>query len=63
MALPGAHDSGMFGPLDVGLLNLIESGQLGNELASHMEDEVVAPLVHFVVDALEMIKLRPASGK
>ncbi|KAL8293568.1 hypothetical protein RQP46_000269 [Phenoliferia psychrophenolica] len=60
LALPAAHDSGMFGPLDAGLLALIQQGQLGNALASHAEKSLATPLIHFLVSALEQIKLSPA---
>ncbi|KAK4699903.1 hypothetical protein P7C70_g6353, partial [Phenoliferia sp. Uapishka_3] len=59
LALPAAHDCGMFGPLDAGLTLLIQQGQLGNALASHAEASMATPIVHFLVQVLEEIKLRP----
>lgn len=63
LALPAAHDSGMFGPLNAGLATLIQEGHIGSALANHTEDELAAPVVHLVVNALELVKLRPERGK
>lgn len=58
-ALPAAHDSGMYGPLDGGLAALIEEGHLGEALASSVAANIASPVIRGLVDILELIKLRP----
>ncbi|ORY50675.1 PLC-like phosphodiesterase, partial [Leucosporidium creatinivorum] len=59
LALPAAHDAGMYGPLDGGLAALIEEGHLGNALANHVAANIASPVIRSLVDLLELIKLRP----
>lgn len=59
LALPAAHDSGMFGPLSHGLAQLIQSGKLGHLITSHIEAGLEAPTVKYIVKFLEKVKLSP----
>ncbi|KAK4046946.1 hypothetical protein OIV83_005737 [Microbotryomycetes sp. JL201] len=59
LALPGAHDAGMYGPIHGGLTALIQEGHFGHALKSGLITNIASPVVRGLVDLLESFKLSP----
>lgn len=52
----------MYGPLDAGLLLLIQQGQLGNAQANHAQTTLATPVVHLLVKMMDHVRLKPERG-
>lgn len=50
----------MLSEIDPDLLTLLDEGELGNKLVSWAVDDIGLPVIRFIIDALETIKLSPA---